>query len=183
MRMNCRLCLWAVCWVAGLGLSGLGLGNCALAACAPTPAAAVGLIGGSSGASVAGDGGGFRVSAMRWDPLLRRRWAVVASCVHPEWPAVEMPLSSVDTRVAFVGEQVQAVSFLPLLPIVRAGDVVQLWSQEEGVRIEVGAVAEESGTLGKTVRVRLIQRSTMGPQVEEQFLGVVRGPRDVEMQR
>lgn len=181
MRMNCRLCFRvALCWIAGWSLPATGLANVALAACAPTPAEAVDSIGKSVETFV--PGAGFRVASMRWDPLLRRRWALVASCGHPEWPAVEVPLSSLDTPAARE-VQVRVEGFLPLLPVVRAGDVVQLWSQEEGVRIEVGAVAEESGALGKSVRVRLIRRSTLGQQVEEQFLGVVRGPHDVEMQR
>jgi hypothetical protein len=182
MRMNCRLCSTVVLWwIAGWSLLGVGLANVALAACARTPAAAAALMGKSAEASVAGDGGGFRVTSMRWDPLLRRRWALVASCGHPEWPAVEVPVSSLDTSVGLGREQLQ--SLLPQLPVVRAGDVVQLWSREEGLRIEVGAVAEESGALGKTVRVRLMRRSTLGQQAEGQFLGVVRGPHDVEMQR
>jgi hypothetical protein len=70
-----------------------------------------------------------------------------------------------------------------MLPVVRAGDVVRLWSREDAVRIELAAMAEENGGLGKTVRVRLMPRNTLGQQPEEQLLGVVRGPHDVEMQR
>ena len=50
-----------------------------------------------------------------------------------------------------------------MFPVVRAGDVVRLWSREEDVRIEVAAMAEESGGLGKTVRVRLMPRNNAGP--------------------
>ena len=45
-------------------------------------------------------------------------------------------------------------------PVVRAGDIVRLWRQESSLRIEVAGVSEESGGLGKTIRVRLLRRNT-----------------------
>ena len=67
-------------------------------------------------------------------------------------------------------------------PIVRAGDVVRLWKQESSLRIELAGVSEESGGLGKTIRVRLLRRNTDEQSVPEQFSGIIRGPLDVEMQ-
>ena len=129
---------------------------------------------------------GFRVTSTRWDPILHQRWAQVASCEHPEWPTVELP-AGVSLQIAPVANKSAAArsadSLLPLLPVVHAGDIVQLWSQEDVLRIEVAAIAEQSGALGQPVRVRLMQRATLGQQTEEQFNGVVRGPHDVEMQR
>jgi hypothetical protein len=184
MRMSCRWDRRALCWIAGLSLSGVAVTNVAQAVCASTPAAAAGSIGRSAPVSMAGEGGGFRVTSMRWDPVLRQRWALVASCAHPEWPAVELParMLPLDATSPRRAER-DAESFAPLLPVVRAGDIVQLWSQEDNLRIEVAAVAEESGGLGKKVRVRLMRRSNLGQQAEAQLSGVVRGPRDVEMQR
>ena len=175
-RLVSRTMLW---WIAGLGVVG---SSAAQAACPSTPAAAVGLIGNRVENSVAGDGGGFRVTSMRWDPLLRRRWALVVSCEHPEWPAVELPVPALESA-ARDGERDQAKYFLPRLPVVRAGELVHLWSQEDNLRIDIGAVAEQNGAVGERVRVRLTQRNGLGNQIEEQFLGVVRGPRDVEITR
>ena len=128
------------------------------------------------------DKAGFHVISMHWDPVLRRRWALVGVCDHPDWPAVVMPMS--DLRGEFSTTQSQEVrrAVLRAEPVVRAGDAVQLWSRQGDLRIEAAAIAEQNGGLGQVVRVRLMQRKTLGQQVEEEFSGVVRGPRDVEMQ-
>jgi hypothetical protein len=171
-----------LCWIAGLSFSGTVVTDSALAVCASTPAKAVaGEVGKSAAPSSSGGGAGFRVTFVRWDPVLRQRWAMVASCDHPEWPAVELP--ALLGRDPSSGRPGNGEGFLPVLPVVGAGDVVRLWSRQDDVRIEVAAMAEESGGLGKTVRVRLMPRNTLGPQLEEKLLGVVRGPHDVEMQR
>ena len=60
-----------------------------------------------------------------------------------------------------------------------AGEVVRLWRQEDNLRIEVTAMSEENGGLGKAIRVRLMG----GGSAEQQFIGIVRGVADVEMQR
>jgi hypothetical protein len=65
---------------------------------------------------------------------------------------------------------------------VRAGDIVMLWKQENLLRIEVTGISEESGSLGKTIRVRLLRRTTDDQFAQEQFSGIIRGPSDVEMQ-
>ena len=49
--------------------------------------------------------------------------------------------------------------------------------------VVVAGVAEENGGLGKIVRVRLLRRNADDQATQERFLGVVRGPSDVEMQR
>jgi hypothetical protein len=43
-------------------------------------------------------------------------------------------------------------------------------------------VSEESGGLGKTIRVRLLRRNADDQVIQERFSGIVRGPSDVEMQ-
>jgi hypothetical protein len=43
-------------------------------------------------------------------------------------------------------------------------------------------VSEESGGLGKTIRVRLLHRGTDDQSIRQKFSGVVRGPANVEMQ-
>ena len=66
--------------------------------------------------------------------------------------------------------------------MVRAGDIVRLWRQESLLRIEVSGVAEESGGLGSSIRVRLATGDTNEQSVQERFLGVIRGPWSVEIQ-
>lgn len=142
----------------------------ASAVCASTPAAAVSLSETSGGQIMQGEDG-YRVTSVRWDQLLRQGWAMVARCGHPEWPEVAL-----QTRVSHLVLDVG----VPL--VVRAGDTVRLWRRENDLRIEVAAVAEESGGLGKSIRVRLMHAGMEG-QPERQMVGVVRGPEDVEMQR
>ncbi len=97
--------------------------------------------------------------------MLGQRWAVVASCDHPEWPVVALPAQAAKTREE---------SFHAAL-VVHAGDIVRLWKQEEFLRIETAGVAEENGYPGKTIRVRLLHRSTDDPLVQQQLAGIVRG--------
>ena len=171
-------------WLMGLSLLGAGLPSLAWAACASTPAAAVGNVSGKSvQPSTTSDGVGFRVQSERWDPVLREQWALVVNCAHPDWPAIEFPSPALSKRSAGLiqTERPEAQGLFSSLPVVRAGDVVQLWGIQGDLHIEVAAMAEQSGGMGKTIRVRLMQRETLGPQIQEQFDAVVRGPHDVEM--
>lgn len=173
--------LWIAIWVAGV----LAV-TMAHASCARTPADAARAVENGEAVS-AGLDDGFRVESIRWDPVLRRQWALIVSCVHPEWPAVELPVSGIST--AANGPQpmteVRAAALLPMtvVPMVRAGDAVELWIRQGDLRIEAAAIAEQSGGVGQSVRVRLMQRKTLGQQIEREFSGVIRGPREVEMQQ
>jgi hypothetical protein len=173
-------------WIAAASLGAMLASNPAHAACASTRAeAAASSTVMPAPLAAMGERGGFRVISIHWDPILHQRWAQVASCAHPEWPTVELPtgISLQSNLSQQSAQQPSAESVLPMLPVVHAGDIVQLWSREDDLRIEVAAIAEQSGALGQPVRVRLMQRATLGQQIEEQFNGVVRGPHDVEMQR
>jgi Chaperone for flagella basal body P-ring formation len=128
----------------------------------------------SSGLSpLAARSGSYRVSEVLWDPVLGRRWAMVASCEHPEQPAFAVP-----TKEA-IGERQSGRRKDDSVPVVRAGEVVRLWWQEDNLRIEMTAMSEENGSLGKVIRVRLMG----GDSAERQFVGIVRGIADVEMRR
>jgi hypothetical protein len=128
----------------------------------------------SSGLSaLVAKGGSYRVSEVRWDPVLEQRWAVVASCEHPEQPTF-----AVLTNETIAGKA-SSLRKEDGAPVVRAGEVVRLWRQEDNLRIEVTAMSEENGGLGKAIRVRLMG----GGSAEQQFIGIVRGVADVEMQR
>jgi hypothetical protein len=57
---------------------------------------------------------------------------------------------------------------------------VQLWKYDRLLRIEVTGISEQSGSLGKKIRVRLVQTDSGVPQ---QLLGIVRGPSNVEIEQ
>jgi hypothetical protein len=117
--------------------------------------------------------GSYRVSEVMWDPVLGQRWAMVASCEHPEHPAFAVP-----TKEA-IGERQSGRRKDDGVPVVRAGEVVRLWWQEDNLRIEMTAMSEENGGLGKVIRVRMMG----GDSAEREFVGIVRGVADVEMRR
>ncbi len=169
-------------WIALLGL--LGLASVARAAdCAATPAAAA-----KSAAAISSlplplpspqsESQGYRVASVRWDPVLRQNWATIVSCGHPEWPGISLRTGKADHTAHVVSAQIREERS----PVVRAGDIVTLWRQEEMLRIEVTGVAEQSGSVGETIRVRLLRRPGSNQSVEEEFSGIVRGRADVEMQ-
>lgn len=165
--------LWMAVWVTGaLAVSVAG------ASCVKKPDAQE-----QGDDGVSGIGEGHRVVSMRWDPVLRRQWAQVADCAHPEWPDVEVPMHEPGEVPAVVRPKRPSTVAAPPVPVVRAGDAVQLWSEQSDLRLVVAAIAEQSGAPGQVVRVRLMPRKTLGQQVEREFTGVVRGPHEVEMQR
>jgi hypothetical protein len=164
--------LWCLIALAGLQ------GAAANAACARTPAAAARLAGAKTAPSSMPDDKGYRLASVRWDPVMQQSWATIVSCEHPEWPGVSL-------RTGQTGDAQRGLSTQARVdrsPLVRAGDVVELWRQEDLLRIEVSGVAEQSGSMGETIRVRLQRRAGSNQSVEEQLNGVVRGRADVEMQ-
>lgn len=169
-----------LCWVVMLCLQGWAASAFARSVCAGTPAAAI-----KSGAMVppVPEGSGYRMTAVRWDPVLRQSWATIVSCGHPEWPGFSLRVGETNMNAASRGLTAQPRDEHDLdVPVVHAGDVVHLWWQEDVVRIEVTGVAEESGGLGKMIRVRLLRQNTADQSIEEEFTGIVRGRSDVERQ-
>lgn len=171
-----------LCWIAALGLQGLASAAFAMTTeCAATPAAAVRTVGTASPDVPVAEGEGYRVTSVRWDPVLRDSWATIASCGHPEWPEFSLRVGETDHASHSLSTQVRQERSATV-PVVHAGDIVQLWRQEDLLRLEVVGVAEESGSVGETIRVRLVHRNDSNQAAEEQFTGVVRGRADVEMQ-
>jgi hypothetical protein len=162
-------------------LQGISMASSSRAVCYSTPRKAIDALGNSSYSSALKDDG-YRVIKIESDRVLGLRWAMIARCGHPEWPLVALPANGASS-VALTQETERSVSDgLSTTPVVRAGDIVRLWRRESLLRIEVTGVSEESGCLGKTIRVRLLHRNTDDQFIPEQFLGVIRGPLDVEMQ-
>ena len=128
---------------------------------------------------------GYRVVARQWDAVLGRSWELRQACAHPEWPARLFAASAAGAGltardgVAGTKELVQTVP--PLL--VRAGDRVRLWSQDETVRIEMSGVVEQSARGGERVVVQVARQSEDSGMTVERIHGVVRGAGDVEMER
>lgn len=150
----------------------------AASVCARTPAAALRSAGVKTALPSISDDKGYRVTGVRWDPVMQQSWATIVSCEHPEWPGISLRTRDADdtSRKGSVPAREDRS------PLVRAGDVVELWRQEDLLRIEVAAVAEQNGGMGETIRVRLARRPGSYQSTEEQFNGVVRGRGDVEMQ-
>jgi hypothetical protein len=154
-------------------------GAVALAAvCARTPAAAARLAGVKTPASSKPEGTGYRVTSVRWDPVMQQSWATIVNCEHPDWPGVSLRTQDAGAPEAGWSDAAHEERS----PVVHAGDVVELWRQEDLLRIQVAAVAEQSGGAGETIRVRLIRRPGTEQSAEEQMNGVVRGRANVEMQ-
>jgi hypothetical protein len=155
----------------------------ARAVCYDTPHSAIDAIGTSSLIPQAFKNRGYKVLKIQSDSVLRQRWAIISNCSHPEWPEVALPVtgeSEIDLSQEAVSSSVKDVK---TDSIVHVGDVVQLWRQENFLRIEIPGISEENGDLGKTVRVRLLHRSTDDQFASEHLSGVVRGPFSVEIQR
>lgn len=151
-------------------------------ACAKTPALALRISQAAANEAMPETNEGYRITTVRWDPLLNQRWAMIASCGHPERPAIAMLLPGPKTQNTLISSQVSAQRMQSPFPVVHAGDLVQLWSQEENLRIQAAGRAEENGAIGKKVRVRLIH-SGFDIGQDQTFIGTVRGPGDVEIQR
>lgn len=176
-----------LCWFALAGLSGVVSPAVARAHCAKTPDAAIqssrmGSV--SSSSSSVSEDKGYRVTGVRWDPVLNQKWAMIARCDHPEWPELSLRAEEkgAASRPSTARTREEDSPAVAAASVVRAGDVVHLWRQEALLRIEVTGVAEESGSVGKSIRVRLLRRTTDDQSIEEQFSGIVRGRADVEMQ-
>lgn len=152
------------------------------ALCYSTPRAAVDALISTPSSSPALESDGYRVTRVEVDKVLARRWAMIARCDHPEWPAIAFPAGGVRWLASPRATQDSIPVSAETTPLVRAGDVVRLWKQESSLRIEVAGVSEESGGLGKTIHVRLLQRNIDDQAIPERFSGVIRGPLDVEMQ-
>jgi hypothetical protein len=171
----------ALCWISVLSLSAAGATASARTACYSTPNAAIDSVKPGSSSSPVSRGGGYRVTGIQSDPVLGGNWAIVASCDHTDWPVLAVQTSGSDSVTPSRAGQMRVMG-VGSIPVVHAGDIVRLWKQEDLLRIEVAGVSEESGGLGKTIRVRLLRRNADDQVNQERFSGIVRGPSDVEMQ-
>jgi hypothetical protein len=182
MKHRLRPRLWySLCWSSTLSIGSAAIVGFAQTACYRTPRAALDAIRPGSELSPVSQGAGYRVTGIQSDPALGRRWAIVSSCDHNEWPVSAVQISGSDPAATSQTNRIP-VTNARSLPMVHAGDVVRLWKQEDLLRLEVAGVSEENGYLGKSIRVRILRRSADDPATEARFSGIVRGPSEVEMQ-
>jgi len=152
------------------------------AACYSTPRAAIDAFFASPSSASSSENNGYRVMRIDLDKVLAQGWAMIARCDHPEWPAIAIPAIGAKSIASPETTQRSLADGHRTAPVVRAGDVVRLWKQESSLRIELAGVSEESGGLGRTIRVRLLHKNADEQSIPEQFSGIIRGPLDVEMQ-
>jgi hypothetical protein len=177
-------CFWLryVGLAALITLQGMSMLNSSRAECYTTPRTALDAFAANSSFSPTLKNDGYRVTRIESDQVLGQRWAMIAHCGHSEWPVFALPANEANLPISPQGAKRSVNENLRAALLVRAGEVVRLWRQESLLRIEVAGVSEESGGLGKTIRVRLLPRSTDNQSMPEQFYGVIRGPANVEMQ-
>ena len=119
---------------------------------------------------------GFRLEGVRGDVYTGGAWAMVKSCLHPDWPAV-----MVSSHQIFAVRPASTQQLANEKPLLLAGSRVRVVSFEANVRLELLGVTQASGGLGDRVRVRI---SLADATSEEKFvIGLVRGPELVEMER
>ena len=153
--------------------------------CARTPAEAAGANHLSNASEPSRLEMGYRVTAVRLDPLLRQRWATVVSCGHPELPSFALLLASQREAIEKSIPSIANGKFpgTTSLPVVRTGDQVYLWSADHNLHIETSGIAEGSGSEGDIVRVRLVYYGVDNQQPQQIVSGVIRGQGEVEMQQ
>src|SRR5277367_5914956 len=176
---HCSVAGYTVSWLSILSMVGPGS---AQAACYSTPAAAVDSMKPGSSLSPLKEGG-YRVTSIQSDPILGQRWAMIASCDHPERPVFSVQIERSGAAEHFLSKESQSVlNSTHVTSVIHVGDTVRLWRQEAVLRIELAGVAEENGSLGKLIRVRLLRRNTNDQSTQTEFAGIVRGKSDVEIQ-
>ena len=109
-----------------------------------------------------------------FDAALKRSWAVMIDCRHPNWPAQAVEVPSREAEAASMSAHaIQARSSRLDAAVIASGSRVELW-QDGDASIRLTGVALESGKVGQSIRVR----AGLGFK----FLrGIVRGPHSVEL--
>jgi hypothetical protein len=176
---HCSVVAYSLFFFSILSLACL---NSARAACYSTPAAAIESMKPGSSLPPLTEGG-YWVTHIQTDPISGQKWAMIASCDHPERPVFSLQTELTEPTQQLEVRELQTVpDNAHAVPLVHVGDTVRLWKQETVLRIEMAGVAEENGCLGRLIRVRLLRRSTDDQSTRAEFAGIVRGRSDVEMQ-
>jgi hypothetical protein len=132
--------------------------------------------------AVQSDLSAYRVSSIQSDPVLGKRWAMLISCEHSEWPVIALPIDNSGTFHWPQCPQRLPSPDAPPKPTVHIGEAIRAWKHENLLRIEVAGVAEEDGGLGQKIRVRILRPAYSNSSPPEHLSGTVRGFGNVEIQ-
>ncbi len=122
---------------------------------------------------------GYRVIARHYDAELRKTWELRQDCLHPDWPAHSVAVSS---NTALLTANLTPLSLATTFPLlVRAGEPVRLWSQDANSRIEITGIAEQPAKFGERINVRLTHQTGESGIIIQHVAGIVRGADDVEI--
>jgi hypothetical protein len=162
-------------WLAGAGCAGLGLG----------------LAQGVNDASLdalrhRAEARGYRVREVRWDAVLRQRWAVLEDVAHPERPYLmeltESSVAQVAEESRRAAEALSRGTIAGVAPmVIHVGDRVTVWRADANVRMQMAAVADGNAAVGERITLR-VQGAGVYGQAGFQVTGVVRGVGSVEME-
>ena len=122
------------------------------------------------------DTNGFRLESVRYDAFSQTGWALVRSCLHPEWPGQIVRVAGGSKRFNY-GVKTVARAVAVSLPLVTAGSRVRVVKAEESVRMELTGVAQANGREGEQLAVRLLAEGDR----ELFVVGTVRRDGSVEM--
>jgi hypothetical protein len=131
------------------------------------------------------DDDGFRLEAMRPDPLDGRAWALVRSCARPEMPAqwvLSGPpgASGLGRQRASLGKATLVQRASIAAAVLHAGSRVTLVLYDDAVRLEVEGIALAGGMVGDKVKVRILPASA---EASERIAeGTIRGANLVEVE-
>jgi hypothetical protein len=133
---------------------------------------------------------GYRVLARRWDAVLQRGWESRQACEHPDWPLRMVAITSGDGGTIPPGRAMSPVRITEPAPekmeqplLVKAGDSVRVWMQDESVRIEMTGLVERSAHRGEHVIVQITRRDDESGLTVQRIAGTVSGTEEVEMER
>jgi hypothetical protein len=157
-------------------LLGVSATSSCRAACYSTPRIAANALVTTSSFFADMKNDGYQVMRIESDPVLGKKWAMVSRCGHTDWPVLAVLTNETNSFTAASVTESDRTA-----PVVHAGDAVRLWKQESMLRFELSGVAEESGRLGTTIRVRLAHKNTDGQSISEELSGIIRGQSNVEI--
>ena len=125
---------------------------------------------------------GYRVIARRYDAELLKTWELRQDCLHPDWPAHSVAVSSNTALLTANLTPLSLATTFPAQPLlVRAGEPVRLWSQDASSHIEITGIAEQGARLGERINVRLTHKTDESGIIIQHIAGIVRGADDVEI--
>jgi hypothetical protein len=133
---------------------------------------------------------GYRVVSRNWDAVLKRGWETRQQCGHLDWPLQVVAIGTTGKYAGRTGLPIDANAAAQALQrklvqpmLVKAGDVVRLWMQDQAVRIEMTGVADRSAHQGERITVQVTRHDDEAGLNVQHIAGIVSGVSEVEMER